>query len=193
MSETNGFVKLNSTTSEPDRAPNSVYIALLAIFTALTTVATIVFIIPIPSTFGYFNLGDALVMISGILLGPIGGFIAGGAGSAMGDLALGYVGYAPFTFFIKGGEGLVVGAISRYSGNKTTLRFWDVIAVLLGSIIMLSGYYIAEVVFLGLAPHAALLELVAFNSIQVIAGSAISLIVGPMLRGFLKGYVWKSE
>ncbi len=172
----------------PNGISRTLYIALLAMFCALTTVATIVFIIPIPSTFGYFNMGDAMVMLSGILLGPVGGFLAGGFGSAMGDMALGYFAFAPFTFLIKGGEGLVVGMISRYSENARKLRPWDILGVILGAIIMLSGYYIAEVVFLGIPPPAALLELLAFNSFQVIGGGIVSLLIGPSLRGFLSDY-----
>ena len=164
------------------------YIVLLAIFSALTTVATIIFVIPIAATSGIFNFGDALVMISGMLLGPVGGFIAGGFGSAMGDVALGYFAFAPFTFLIKGGEGLVVGQISRYSKNAKTLRPWDLLAVLLGAVVMLAGYYVAEVVFLGISPGAALFELIVFNSLQVIGGGIVSLLVGPMLRNFLTGF-----
>lgn len=181
-------VVFDTSTAETGRTSIALFVALIAIFSALTTVATILFVIPIPSTIGYFNLGDALVMLSGILLGPIGGFIAGGVGSAMGDVALAYFAFAPFTFIIKGSEGLIVGLISRYSKRSRTPTPWDVLALILGSIVMLSGYYIAEVVFLGIAPMAAFLELVAFNSIQVIAGSIISLLIGPMLRGFLHNY-----
>jgi uncharacterized membrane protein len=166
----------------------TLFIALLAMFCALTTVGTIVFIIPIPSTSGYFNMGDAMVMLSGILLGPVGGFLAGGFGSAMGDIALGYAIYAPFTLVIKGSEGLVVGIISRYSNDAKRLRSWDILAVILGSIIMLSGYYTVEVVFLGYPPAAALFELLAFNIFQVLSGGIVSILIGPMLRGFLSEY-----
>ncbi|MFW9918092.1 MAG: ECF transporter S component [Candidatus Thorarchaeota archaeon] len=188
MEENSDDTVVFDSTADTGKMSTALYIALLAIFCALTTVATIMFIIPIPSTFGYFNLGDALVMLSGILLGPVGGFIAGGIGSAMGDVALGYFAFAPFTFLIKGGEGLIVGMIGRYSNGSQIPRPWDLLAVILGAIVMLSGYYIAEVVFLGISPMAALLELVAFNSIQVIAGGIISITIGPMLRGFLQSY-----
>ncbi len=178
-------VVFESSADETYSMNRTFYIVLIAIFTALTTVATIIFVIPIAATSGIFNFGDALVMISGMLLGPIGGFVAGGIGSAMGDIALGYFAFAPFTFLIKGGEGLVVGYVSRYSNNAKTLRSWDLLAVFLGAIIMLIGYYIAEVLFLGISPEAALFELIVFNSLQVIGGGIVSLLVGPMLRNFL--------
>ncbi len=175
--------------TKTNRMSIALYISLLAIFTALTTVATIVFVVPIPSTSGFFNLGDALVMISGLLLGPVGGLVAGGVGSAMGDVALGYFGFAPFTLAIKGCEGLVVGLISRRSKGSRTPRPWDILAVILAATVMLVGYFVAEVFFLGLSPEAAFVELVAANSIQVSVGAVVTLLVGPMLRGFLREYV----
>ncbi len=171
----------------------TVYIVLLALMTALTTVATIVFVIPFPSTAGYFNLGDAMVMISGLLLGPVGGLIAGGVGSAMGDVALNYLPYAPITLVVKGGEGLVVGTISRYAMSDRNFSFWDILAVILGSVIMLAGYFVCEVLILGISSGFALLELITINSIQVIMGSIIALIVGPILRYFLQGYTSSQE
>lgn len=166
----------------------TVYLVILALMTALTTVATIVFVIPFPSTAGYFNLGDAFVMISGILLGPVGGFIAGGFGSAMGDIALGYFPYAPITFVVKGGEGLVIGLISRRVKESRTAKPLDLLGVILGAAVMLVGYYLGEVLLLGYSSGAALLELITINSIQVIAGGIIALIVGPMVRDFLRNY-----
>ncbi len=189
----NEVVAFEGNTAKLYGMSRTLFIALLAMFCALTTVATIVFIIPIPSTSGYFNLGDAMVMLSGILLGPAGGFLAGGFGSAMGDLALGFPVYAPFTFVIKGSEGLVVGIISRYSEDAKRLRPWDILAVVLGAIVMLSGYYVAEVVFIGYPPAAALFELLAFNIFQVISGGIVSLLVGPALRGFLSDYKSKTR
>jgi len=166
----------------------TVYLVVLALMTALTTVATIVFVIPFPSTAGYFNLGDAFVMISGILLGPVGGFIAGGFGSAMGDIALGYFPYAPITFVVKGGEGLVIGLISRRVKESRTAKPLDLLGVILGAAVMLVGYYLGEVLLLGYSSGAALLELITINSIQVIAGGIIALIVGPMVRDFLRNF-----
>ena len=171
----------------------TIYIVLIALMTALTTVATVVFIIPFPSTTGYFNLGDAMVMISGILLGPIGGLVAGGVGSAMGDVALNFLPFAPITLAVKGGEGLVVGMISRYAKSGKKISPWDIFGVLLGSIIMLAGYFVGEVMVLGISSGLALLELITINSIQVIMGSIVALIVGPMLRNFLQNYTFERD
>jgi uncharacterized membrane protein len=82
---------------------------LTAIFTALVTVATVVLGISLPAANGYFNLGEAMIYIAAILLGPISGGFAGGVGAMLGDVILGYWFYAPATLGIKFLEGYVVG------------------------------------------------------------------------------------
>ena len=73
-----------------------------ALFTALACVATMSIRIPTPGTNGYIHPGDAIVILSGVMLGPAWGLLAAGIGSAMADLIGGYVLYVPITFVIKG-------------------------------------------------------------------------------------------
>src|SRR5881296_2215800 len=90
-------------------------ITITAVFTALVFLSTYLFQIPIPSTQGYFNLGDIMIFISALTFGPtIGGF-AGGIGSFLSDGFAGFGTFAPFTLIIKGFEGYVAGLISRRS------------------------------------------------------------------------------
>ena len=65
-----------------------------ALFTALTTVATLVIQVPSPMS-GYVNLGDAMVLLSAWILGPVYGTAAAGIGSMLADLLSGYAYYAP--------------------------------------------------------------------------------------------------
>jgi len=88
-------------------------IALAAVFTALVCVATMMFILYVPATEGYFNLGETMVYTTAILLGPYVGAIAGGLGSALADLLLGFSIYAPATLVIKGAEGFLVGLLAK--------------------------------------------------------------------------------
>lgn len=171
----------------------TVNLALIAMLTALTTVATAILVIPFPSTQGYFNLGDSLVMLSGLLLGPIGGFFAGGVGSAFADVILGWPAYAPVTFLAKGFEGFLVGLFSMKTTKGTRLSIWDVIGLLLGSIAMLMGYLIGETLLLGYTFEAALAELITINSIQVIMGSIATILVGPLLRRYLDDQIPVTE
>ena len=58
---------------------------LAALFAALSCVATMSIRIPTPGTGGYIHPGDAIVILSGVILGPVWGFFAGGIGSALSD------------------------------------------------------------------------------------------------------------
>ncbi|TXT54115.1 MAG: Thiamine transporter HmpT [Candidatus Thorarchaeota archaeon] len=162
---------------------STVYIALLAIFTALTAVITAVVAIPFPTTSGYLNIGDMMVMLSGMLLGPVGGLIAGGVGSGMADVALGYLPFAPITLIVKGFEGFIVGLFSLKSKKAQNLTRMDAIGIVLAAIAMLLGYFVFESILFG--PVAAWEELVSINWIQVTVGGIFTGLFGPKIRSYL--------
>ncbi|MHA2300149.1 MAG: ECF transporter S component [Candidatus Thorarchaeota archaeon] len=174
----------------PNQSHKTLFIAMVAVFTALTTIGTIVFIIPFPSTQGYFNLGDLFVMISGILLGPVGGLVAGGVGSAMGDVLLGFTAFVPVTILAKGLEGFFVGLLSGRTLPTKRVSWWDIGGLVLGSIAMLVGYLLGEMLILGLPFEVAFIELLTINSIQVIMGSIFAITIGPFFRDYLRNYVY---
>ena len=62
-------------------------VILAALLAAFTTVATMIIKIPTP-TMGYIHLGDGLVLLCGILLGPGVGAAAAGIGSMFADVFL---------------------------------------------------------------------------------------------------------
>ncbi len=122
----------------------TVIVAQAGIMAALVAVATFLIQIPIPATKGYLNFGDIAIFISALTFGPIVGGFAGGVGSAISDIASGYVYFSPFTLIIKGVEGIIAGLIAnRLSGKR------DVIAVVIGGSEMVIGYFLAE--FFGLS------------------------------------------
>ena len=161
----------------PTGKSSAVNIALLAIMTALATIMTIAIQIPYPGTGGYFNLGDTMVMLGGLLLGPVGGFFAGGVGSALADVIGGYTFYAPITLVVKGLEGMAVGYFSFKFRKHLRLSKWDVVGVIVGAIIMLSGYFIAQALLFGMV--VAFIELVTINLVQGVIGGAVALMIGP--------------
>ena len=168
----------------PSGKNSAANIALLAIMSALVTIMTLVIQIPYPGTSGYFNFGDTMVMLSGFLLGPIGGFFAGGVGSAVADVVGGYPHWAPFTFIIKGFEGMAVGYLSSRARKQVRLNKRDIIAVLVGAVIMLTGYFIAQMLLIGIA--VAIGELVTVNLAQVVIGGVVTLSIGPTIRSYLR-------
>lgn len=163
---------------------STVNLALLAIMTALTTVMTIVIRIPYPGTSGYFNFGDTMVMLGGLLLGPVGGFFVGGVGSAIADVAGGYAHWALPTFIIKGFEGMAVGYLSSRAREHIRLNKRDVIAVFVGAVIMLTGYFIAQMLLIDIS--VAIGELVTVNLAQVVIGGVVTLMIGPTIRSYLR-------
>lgn len=85
-------------------------LVLSGVFTALVFAATLVSI-STPVTQGYFNLGESMIYTAAAVGGPWVAMVAGGVGSALADLYLGYGQYAPGTLVIKAVEGLLAGAI----------------------------------------------------------------------------------
>lgn len=88
----------------------------------------------IPVTSGYFNIGEIMVYTSALLMGPYVGAFAGGVGSMISDLALGFPIYAPGTLVIKGIEGFIAG----YLSSRTLSSFrsaWRAASVALGVLV----------------------------------------------------------
>ncbi|MFX1562504.1 MAG: ECF transporter S component [Promethearchaeota archaeon] len=111
-------MKMNSMLPKADfqmlpKMPKSLLISLAALMAALCCVMTMIFQIYVPATYGYFNLGEVGVYIAALLFGPIIGAIAGGIGSMLADILLGYPHYALATLIIKGLEGFAVGYLSQ--------------------------------------------------------------------------------
>ena len=100
-------------------------LVMAALLAAMTCVATMVIKIPLTATGGYINLGDCIVLLSGILLGPLYGGLAAGIGSALADLFSGYVAFLPATFLIKGFMAVIMGLfikdLSKNNSVKTAI------------------------------------------------------------------------
>lgn len=151
---------------------------LAALFAALSCVATMSIRIPTPGTGGYIHPGDAIVILSGVILGPVWGFLAGGIGSALSDLIGGYFIYVPITFVIKGLVALAAGLLYQKTGKNQKSRY---IAVILGGvadiILVAGGYFVCESFIYGAGAAAS----IPANIIQGTGGLVISCILYPIL------------
>lgn len=152
-------------------------LVLAAIFAALTCVATMMIHIPMPATNGYINLGDGMVLLSAFLLGPVYGMAAGGLGSMLADILLGYASYAPGTLIIKGLMALCAALIMGALRNKTKAGI--IVGALVGEIIMVFGYFAYESLILGYGLAAA--ASIPGNAIQGAAGMIVSILVYQVL------------
>jgi uncharacterized membrane protein len=152
-------------------------LARAGLMTAIVFVLTRAFVIPIPQTKGFFNLGEAAIYLAAIAFGPVVGALAGGVGSALADLSLGYNQYAPFTLIIKGLEGAVVALLAsrlRLGAGGAARVVARVVATALGGGLMVAGYFLAQAYALGLGRLPALAE-VPYNVVQVAVGMTVGL------------------
>lgn len=110
---------------------------MTALLMALIMITTMAVQIPILGG-GYIHPGDGFVLMSGLILGPVWGFVSAGVGSALADIALGFTPYAPATLLIKGLMAFLVG-----HWKKAHFK-WISLAFVLAEIIMVLGYFIYE-------------------------------------------------
>ena len=114
------------------------------------------------------------VFFAAFTFGPVIGFLAGGLGTGVADILGGYPHWAPLSILIHGTQALV----AAYIGYRCeTVR--QVLGWLAGSVIMIGGYFLAEVVLYG--KGAAFVE-VPGNTIQAVAGGIIALPLAVAIR-----------
>lgn len=145
-------------------------LVLAALFVALTFIFTYFVKIPLPIG-GYFNLGDAFIIISAILIDPFVGLLVGALAGTLSDLMGGYALYIPFTILAKGLEALIAGLL--FNHLKGIFRYSGVI---LGPLVMVMIYAASYWIYLG---FNAMLISSPFDLIQ--AGVAIGVSLATIL------------
>lgn len=152
---------------------------MTALFAALACVATMSIRIPTPGTGGYIHPGDAIVILSGVILGPVWGLLAAGIGSAMADLLGGYFIYVPITFAVKGLIAFIAGMIYHRLGKTSKTQYTAVILGGVADIILVSGgYFLCEIPLYGVSAAAASIPA---NLIQGLGGLIIAFVLYPLL------------
>lgn len=150
-------------------------IAITAVLIALSTLLTMFTKIPVPGIRGYFNVGDAVIMLAALLLGRKEGTFVGAIGPALADLLLGYAVFVPITFLVKGIEGFLVATVY---GKKKSFSS-ALLATVIGGVIIVAGYFVAEsfVFDFGVASAGILT-----NTIQAVMSVLISMLLYTALR-----------
>lgn len=156
---------------------NTKKLCVMGLLIALTCVATMCIHIPIPATSGYINVGDSIILITAVLLGGPYGIVAGGIGSALADLLLGYTNFVPVTLIVKGIEGLLVAVIAGKGVKFFSIR--KILAAILGVAWMVLGYFIFESFMYGVAAAA---ESVISNCLQAGGSFVIFIVLGFALH-----------
>ncbi len=118
-------------------------ISYTAVMIVIVFIFTVMFSLYIPETKGFFNIGETGVYIAAITGGPIVGAVAGGIGSMLSDISLGYGMYAPGTLIIKGLEGFIVGYLSilfeKIFINRKNRVLGIVVGILFGLLLYMLG------------------------------------------------------
>lgn len=117
-----------------------VKMALIAIFSALSYVATMIHI-PIPSPLGkpMIHFGNLVVIIASLLFGGVVGGVSGSIGMGLYDFLNGYdIWSITRTVVLKLIMGLIVGTIYQKLRQKNTNKF-KIIIPIIGTIFLLGG------------------------------------------------------
>lgn len=152
-------------------------LAHCGLFAALTVLATLISI-KIPWLSGaYMNAGDGVIHACAFVVGGLPGAAAVAVGSAIADIILGSVLFAPGTFIIKGAMALVCSLLITKLKKPT-------VSVLLSGLIMPLGYLAYEFILakIGLLSfESALAYALAYdagmNMIQYTVGCVIGILL----------------
>lgn len=150
----------------------SLLIALVFISTAFINIR-----LPISVNGGLIHLGNTMLFAAAILFGKKKGAIAGAFGMGLFDIFTGWALWAPFTFIIRGVMGYMVGSIA----HKKQSFWWNVLAMFIGGIWMIAGYYVSEVILYGnwITP----LTSIPGDITQVVLGAILGMPIISILKG----------
>ncbi|MDO4837544.1 MAG: ECF transporter S component [Clostridia bacterium] len=143
-------------------------LAMAGVMAAMICVLTIFPHIPLGS--GYIHLGDGLILLAVMLLGPLG-IPAAAVGSMLADLLV-YPVYAPVTLVVKGLMAAVAWLIYRKNDRRRT-----VLAFIAAEAVMVLGYFAYEWIAV---PEFALAD-VPGNLIQAVAGVCVGLVLTTLV------------
>ena len=149
-------------------------ICFCALFAALICVSTF---ISVPLPFGYFNLGDIMILLCAWSLPPVAGAIAAAAGAGLADLLMGYTLYVPATVVIKALMSVCAYFVFRLilgaSGSKARDLLSRVVSALCAEAIMVVGYFSYEYILYGGGAFASVLGNLLQAACAILGASAL--------------------
>lgn len=158
-------------------------LVVTALLTAITLVCTM--FIKIPIGVGYIHLGDAIVLLSVIILPRKHACFAGPVGATLADIAGGFAAWAPWTLVIQLLIVIVFGlCIDSAKSHKKAKIFglpsMELVGYILASVTCILGYYVAEAIMYGnwIAAAAG----IPFNIIQMLVGAVVAVLVSNALN-----------
>lgn len=160
-------------------------LVLTGLLTAIVFSATMFINIRLPISIngGLIHMGNIALFLTAFLFGKKKGAIAGAFGMGLFDILSGWTAWAPFTFVIRGVMGYVIGSISHANNKEGVNAIYNIIAIILGGIWMIGGYYMTEVILYGnwMTPATS----IPGNIVQIVFG-CLSVLLAPMLKKAIK-------
>lgn len=163
-------------------------ITFLGVMIAMVTVASYFGVRNPLSEGGYVHLGTLVALVIAMRYGKFTGAIAGGIGMMLFDIFSTYSHYALITLITRLIMGFAVGYIAYNSktNEQGTSLLRNSIALIVGMIIMLTGYFIGEAYFL--YDISVAVKSIVGNVLQFVIG-ALSLYLVPKLIKYEEVYL----
>lgn len=156
-----------------------------ALLTALVLVCTLLLRIPVGPDC-YIHLGDAVIILSVLMLPIPYACFAGAIGASLADLIGGFAFWAPWTFVVKLIMILILGLFVNKSRKNTSdksilgVHYIEFIGLVACSAFAILGYFVSEYMLFGSWVPAA--TCIPFNIIQTTVGSVIAELLYKRIR-----------
>ena len=173
------------------RNSNTYNLTKIGIMAAFVMAATFFKIeIPIGSTNTMLHLGNAVCLLSGLLLGPTSGAMAAAIGSAVFDMLNPiYISSMLFTFTFKFIMVFICGKIAYLNKKKGENSFYNILGAVLGSlayiILRISKALIINLFLLQIPLSTAILLMIKSTLISII-NSIVAVITAVILASLIK-------
>ncbi|MBQ9806980.1 MAG: ECF transporter S component [Clostridia bacterium] len=148
----------------------TVWLCISAVFMAFNVIMCS-FYIPVPG--GQLYLCDAVICSAAMLLDPVLAFVVGGVGAFLGDLFF----YPEAMFASLLIHGLQAFFVSLFTNRifKKKPRLGSLIGILIGAVIMVTGYTVWRRLVLG--SWAASLPVAPFEALQAAIGGILAMFI----------------
>ena len=173
-------------------------VTLTAVFAALVFVSSMLSV-PIPVAIGdvtRIHLGNIFCLLSGFVLGPVGGGLAAGLGSALYDMTNpAYIASAPFTFVFKFLLAAVCSWAAYARGSRAENHGQNILAAIAGSatyMVLYLGKSFIEGMLLGSALVPVLLS-VGTKAVTSSVNAVIAVVVSVPLCAAIRLALKKSH
>ncbi len=181
------------------RNRNLFRMVMIGVMAALVAVGSWVRI-TVPASVGTtsLHLGNIMCALSGILLGPVGGGLASGLGSALYDMTNPlYISECWITFLTKGAYGVVAGLIAWSGGRQGRSYPWNLGATVAGAatyaaLYLFKSFAWTGLLVKGLQPAVAAAALVE-KLPATIFNAAVAIVCAPVLAAAIQKALQKSH